>query len=116
MPARGPDISRRESSLFVASTPARHLPNTWPGERSALRGVYLFFARARARDGARWTVAAQLAVHAKRGLYVERTEPGKFQLKRRALLAIPGSTIARRSRLGCNERVRSSPRQRSCCR
>jgi hypothetical protein len=29
------------------------------------------------------TVAAQLAVHAKRGLYVERTEPGKFQLKRR---------------------------------
>lgn len=28
------------------------------------------------------TVAAQLAVHAKRGLYVERTAPGKFQLKR----------------------------------
>ncbi len=27
------------------------------------------------------TVAAQLAVHAKRGLYVERPEPGKFQLK-----------------------------------
>lgn len=28
------------------------------------------------------TVAAQLAVHVKRGLYVERAEPGKFQLKR----------------------------------
>jgi hypothetical protein len=28
------------------------------------------------------TVAAQLAVHAKRGLYVDRPEPGKFQLKR----------------------------------
>ena len=28
------------------------------------------------------TVAAQLAVHAKRGLYVERTEPGKFRLRR----------------------------------
>jgi len=27
------------------------------------------------------TVAAQLAVHVKRGLYVERPEPGKFQLK-----------------------------------
>jgi hypothetical protein len=27
------------------------------------------------------TVAAQLAVHAKRGLYVERPEPGKFQLR-----------------------------------
>jgi hypothetical protein len=30
------------------------------------------------------TVAAQLAVHAKRGLYVERAEPGKFRLKRGA--------------------------------
>jgi phytoene dehydrogenase-like protein len=30
------------------------------------------------------TVAAQLAVHAKRGLYVERAEPGKFRLKRDA--------------------------------
>jgi hypothetical protein len=29
------------------------------------------------------TVAAQLAVSAKRGLYVERAEPGKFQLKKR---------------------------------
>jgi hypothetical protein len=29
------------------------------------------------------TVAAQLAVHAKRGLYVERPEPGKFQLKKK---------------------------------
>jgi hypothetical protein len=28
------------------------------------------------------TVAAQLAVHAKRGLYVERPERGKFRLKR----------------------------------
>lgn len=28
------------------------------------------------------TVAAQLAVHAKRGLYVERVEPGEFRLKR----------------------------------
>ena len=28
------------------------------------------------------TVAAQLATHAKRGLYVERAEPGKFRLKR----------------------------------
>lgn len=28
------------------------------------------------------TVAAQLAVHVKRGLYVERPEPGKFRLKR----------------------------------
>lgn len=27
------------------------------------------------------TVAAQLAVHVKRGLYVERPEPGKFQLR-----------------------------------
>jgi HB1, ASXL, restriction endonuclease HTH domain len=27
------------------------------------------------------TVAAQLAVHAKRGVYVERPEPGKFQLR-----------------------------------
>jgi len=27
------------------------------------------------------TLAAQLAVHVKRGLYVERPEPGKFQLK-----------------------------------
>jgi HB1, ASXL, restriction endonuclease HTH domain len=30
------------------------------------------------------TVAAQLATHAKRGLYVERAEPGKFRLKRGA--------------------------------
>jgi HB1/ASXL restriction endonuclease-like protein with HTH domain len=30
------------------------------------------------------TVAAQLAVHAKRGLYVERAAPGKFRLKRGA--------------------------------
>ena len=30
------------------------------------------------------TVAAQLAVHAKRGLYVERPAPGKFQLKKKA--------------------------------
>ena len=30
------------------------------------------------------TIAAQLAVHAKRGLYVERAEPGKFRLKRGA--------------------------------
>jgi HB1/ASXL restriction endonuclease-like protein with HTH domain len=30
------------------------------------------------------TVAAQLAVHAKRGLYVERAERGKFRLKRAA--------------------------------
>jgi hypothetical protein len=30
------------------------------------------------------TVAARLAVAAKRGLYVERTEPGKFRLKRGA--------------------------------
>jgi hypothetical protein len=30
------------------------------------------------------TVAAQLAVHAKRGLYIERAEPGKFRLKRGA--------------------------------
>lgn len=30
------------------------------------------------------TVAAQLAVHAKRGRYVERAEPGKFRLKRGA--------------------------------
>ena len=28
------------------------------------------------------TVAAQLAVHAKRGLYVERTAPGRFRLRR----------------------------------
>jgi hypothetical protein len=28
------------------------------------------------------TVAAQLAVHAKRGLYVERAAPGKFWLRR----------------------------------
>ena len=30
------------------------------------------------------TVGAQLAVHAKRGLYVERAEPGKFRLRRGA--------------------------------
>ena len=30
------------------------------------------------------TVAAQLAVHAKRGLYIERAAPGKFRLKRGA--------------------------------
>jgi hypothetical protein len=30
------------------------------------------------------TLAAQLAVNAKRGRYVERTEPGKFRLKRAA--------------------------------
>ena len=30
------------------------------------------------------TVGAQLATHAKRGLYVERAEPGKFRLKRGA--------------------------------
>jgi HB1, ASXL, restriction endonuclease HTH domain len=30
------------------------------------------------------TVAAQLAVHAKRGVYVERAAPGKFRLKRGA--------------------------------
>jgi hypothetical protein len=30
------------------------------------------------------TVAARLAVHAKRGLYVERAEPGKFRLRRDA--------------------------------
>jgi hypothetical protein len=30
------------------------------------------------------TLAAQLAVNAKRGRYVERTEPGKFRLKRGA--------------------------------
>ena len=30
------------------------------------------------------TVAAQLATHAKRGLYVDRAEPGKFRLKRGA--------------------------------
>lgn len=30
------------------------------------------------------TVAAQLATHAKRGLYIERAEPGKFRLKRGA--------------------------------
>ena len=30
------------------------------------------------------TIAAQLAVNAKRGRYVERAEPGKFQLKRGA--------------------------------
>jgi hypothetical protein len=30
------------------------------------------------------TVAAQLATHAKRGLDVERAEPGKFRLKRGA--------------------------------
>lgn len=28
------------------------------------------------------TLAAQLAVHVKRGLYVERPEPGKFRLKK----------------------------------
>jgi hypothetical protein len=28
------------------------------------------------------TLAAQLAVNAKRGRYVERTQPGKFRLKR----------------------------------
>jgi hypothetical protein len=28
------------------------------------------------------TIAAQLAVNAKRGRYVERAEPGKFRLKR----------------------------------
>jgi hypothetical protein len=28
------------------------------------------------------TLAAQLAVNAKRGRYVERTEPGKYRLKR----------------------------------
>jgi HB1, ASXL, restriction endonuclease HTH domain len=30
------------------------------------------------------TLAAQLATHAKRGLYVERPEPGKYRLKRQA--------------------------------
>jgi hypothetical protein len=30
------------------------------------------------------TLAAQLAVHAKRGIYVERPAPGKYRLKRRA--------------------------------
>jgi HB1, ASXL, restriction endonuclease HTH domain len=30
------------------------------------------------------TLAAQLAVNAKRGRYIERTEPGKFRLKRGA--------------------------------
>jgi len=30
------------------------------------------------------TVAARLAVHAKRGLYVDRAEPGKFRLRRGA--------------------------------
>ena len=30
------------------------------------------------------TLAAQLAVNAKRGRYVERTEPGKFRIKRGA--------------------------------
>jgi HB1/ASXL restriction endonuclease-like protein with HTH domain len=30
------------------------------------------------------TIAAQLAVNAKRGRYVERAEPGKFRLKRGA--------------------------------
>lgn len=28
------------------------------------------------------TVAAQLALHAKRGLYIERTAPGRFRLRR----------------------------------
>ncbi len=44
-------------------------------------------AQARPGPGAQepeQTLAAQLAVNAKRGRYVERIEPGKFRLKREA--------------------------------
>jgi HB1, ASXL, restriction endonuclease HTH domain len=80
--ARAPSGPREGSTMWAAIEVLR-------GKRKPMRAAEIY-AEIRKRGLApglkgktpEQTVAAQLAVHAKRGLYVERSEPGKFQLKK----------------------------------